>query len=287
MKIKFFWVPLLLLTLHAGQAQAQDSTLLGSFLERIFPRPAARPRPAPGPRATPSPRPVVHNDYFSVQLGKMLTSLESISGTTGQSPDADPACVTTFAPINQKNYHRIVIGFGYSDTAPKPLVYDALARAALQRQLVARCNPGQELLCGYQLINPKDPNNLRKRLANSDGRTFRTVDIRLIYGSLSYDHRKNIAPTNLVTQMSTCLSAEAAFNEEIANGADTVIYFGHARNGGGPDFCPPVLTADGQHVDYPHYQKERRGINGVTKAIRVARLAKKRSSLIAIIGCHE
>lgn len=223
-------------------------------------------------------------DAFTAGIKRTLPRLESIGGATAFDIDAPETCKRTFAPIQQKNLHRIVLGFGYSDTTPKDTVYDFLARNALKRQLLTPCNAKTNTLCGFRQI--ADTQELfRRRLPTVDGRGLRTVEIRLIGASLSESNARNTNGLLRSTQTLSCQNAEAEFFNEVKNGADTVIYFGHARNGGGPDFCPAVVTADGQHVNYSHYRSVRRGITNLTKAIREARTAGKRSSLIALMAC--
>jgi hypothetical protein len=57
------------------------------------------------------------------------------------------------------------------------------------------------------------------------------------------------------------LKAERNFRDGL-NAGDIVIYNGHSRDGGGPDFNPPK-TIPGGHVNYDWYQAHTPGLNMV------------------------
>jgi hypothetical protein len=78
-----------------------------------------------------------------------------------------------------------------------------------------------------------------------------------------------------------------AFFESALKEADVVIYFGHSRDGGGPDMRKPITTKDGDgnlHVDYAHYKKEKPGLKRIEEHLGKT---KDKPELIASLSCSS
>ena len=76
-----------------------------------------------------------------------------------------------------------------------------------------------------------------------------------------------------------------AWRESIENGDEIVIYDGHARDGGGPSFDPPVVLPNG-HVDYNWYRKNKPGHKDETEAFSKAVKKGKAPSYYASLSCN-
>lgn len=76
--------------------------------------------------------------------------------------------------------------------------------------------------------------------------------------------------------------ARQVFANALQN-ADIILYNGHSRKGGGPDFDPPRCTR-AQHVDYPWYQKTRPGLQRMLTALKGAYPGPK---LLGLFSCQS
>lgn len=248
------------------------------------PKPAAKPAPRPV-AARPAPKPAPLTTFQHITR-RFAPGADALSGVRANDPDASRACTNAYKSINQKNYHRIVVGFGYIDTIPGVTVFNPQLMFAFKQQLTSQCNRSFDNLCGFSVASA-DGWTLRKKVPTADGRGLRTIDLRMIGGALSGNYQNNISAANKETTMRLCKGYEESFHTEIENGANTVIYYGHSRNGGGPDFCPAITTADGKHVNYSVYQARREGINGLTDSLRTARKNGKKNELLALLSCSS
>ncbi len=66
-------------------------------------------------------------------------------------------------------------------------------------------------------------------------------------------------------------------------GPEVVIYSGHSRNGGGPDFCPPRVLSNG-HVDYDWYQRMH---PGMTRMLDALARSEKDSQVLVMHSCQS
>ena len=73
--------------------------------------------------------------------------------------------------------------------------------------------------------------------------------------------------SNAEAQAQATELAEEHFISGLQN-AEAVIYIGHARNGGGPDFSPPVLRSADQKPDYKNwYEVKKPGLKLMSKTL--------------------
>ncbi len=66
--------------------------------------------------------------------------------------------------------------------------------------------------------------------------------------------------------------------------ADVVIYNGHSRNGGGPDFNPPVLDKN-LHTDYKGYYEIQR--TGIKRVLELVKARTNEESILAFFSCYS
>ena len=66
--------------------------------------------------------------------------------------------------------------------------------------------------------------------------------------------------------------------------ADVVIYNGHSRNGGGPDFNPPILNSE-LHVNYDGYYKVKRP--GITRVLDLIKRGQNKETLLTFFSCFS
>jgi hypothetical protein len=63
--------------------------------------------------------------------------------------------------------------------------------------------------------------------------------------------------------------------------ADAAFYFGHSRNGGGPDFAPPLFYRGKNKVNYGYYESERPGFKLMLDALNNG----KQADVIGLMSC--
>lgn len=106
------------------------------------------------------------------------------------------------------------------------------------------------------------------------------VKIKLVSSAYSSNDALN-KTTYASQQKALSQSSEAAFVSALKS-YDVVIYIGHARSGGGPDFYPPVLLKNGK-VDYAHYKKTKPGISKMLGGLNTATDAK----VLGVLACKS
>ena len=225
-------------------------------------------------------------DYFPQWNWRHSARYENLNDfQRAGDPDAEQACTDFYQKVNHKRNQRVVVGIGYLDQMPDSTVRDLMARDAFVSKLTSACTKDVRTLCGFKQLPMKGAILLRKLVRDTHDYSQRSFDVVLIGGSMSTDNTLNTG-VNKDAQLALCRQNENLYHAQIAAGADSVYYFGHSRNGGGPDFCPPVVKADG-HVNYPYYQARREGIKGLTTALAAARTSGKAPSMVAMFSCSS
>jgi hypothetical protein len=184
---------------------------------------------------------------------------------------------------------EVNLSFGYMDVSEgQDYVYDGVAypnstsidifgRRSFYRLLTADCR-GSLGACGFSTMHG-DRDTLTKTITGPSGEAIEVI-VRMKNGSVSPIYEDN----------ETSLAAEQAEQTQIAEenffgsvkSADALIYMGHSRNGGGPDFNPPVLMANG-HPNYTGYYMPRQP--GFNRLLSELRAPGENPMLIAILSC--
>ncbi|MBY0370254.1 hypothetical protein K2X33_06175 [bacterium] len=183
--------------------------------------------------------------YFSRGGESTLTAFTSAPAPTEfVRPLPVKSCDKAYEGLIRDGTLKIVVVFGYKDARPSRFVGDRYERAVFASYLTARCQEGWEA-CGFTR-SVEDP-DLYERVLHGT-----RVSLRLTHSSAGPDDDENRHDSY---QAWLSKHAERTFFEGLRE-ADIVFYNGHSRDGGGPDFRPPQLTAD-KHVDYAWYIRER------------------------------
>jgi hypothetical protein len=210
-------------------------------------------------------------------------TLNAMSRVGNDSPAANPACLKRYQDIQKDGVLNIVFGLGYSDGTPDKYVYElAFAELFIRSLTQPRCPVGLNA-CGFKR-STTDAGLFTKTITNTAGRPLK-VELRLVTGSLSVDNDWNTSATNLARQTAHCKAAGETFNKAITDGAEMVVYAGHARDGAGPDFCPPVKTADG-HTDYDWYHRHKIGKWRMLNAMQASATAGKPAQVVGMLACY-
>lgn len=172
------------------------------------------------------------------------------------------------------------IAFGYMDFANS--VDDYYAMVAFAMQVTSPCR-GQRSACGFK-ENPDDAGDFQKQITmlGPDGKPrSRTVHLRIRWSSATPDERLNRGARKADQDEQTA-NTRAFFADGLKN-ADVMMYVGHARDGGGPDFGPPVVNPQTHKTDFSWYHQHRNGLKFMTDALSST---AKPPKLVGIFACY-
>ena len=170
----------------------------------------------------------------------------------------------------------IRIAFGYKDTRPTRFVGDRYERLYIVQDLLRPCLQTKNMICGFSR-DEQDGDSLHRIFVLTKIESL-DVRVKITPSSVGPDdelNRRNpyqnlqslIAENNLMTGLG---SAKAVF------------YVGHSRDGGGPDFAPPIIAAN-KEVDYRWYQENKPGIKKVLLAIGSSQM--KEHQVFGMMSC--
>ena len=138
-----------------------------------------------------------------------------------------------------------------------------------------KCKKKNDFACDF-VRSRTDADLLTRTFRGPDGEP-RTIYLRAIQSSAGADDEENRRDA---FQGWRTRYANLAFLQGLT-GADFLIYNGHSRAGGGPDFGPPRL-AKNQDVDFPWYQKNEPGF---TPIISTLEGAPSKLKLLGLYSC--
>lgn len=198
------------------------------------------------------------------------------------------SCNSQILEMADDDQINIFVGFGYMDvTGGQDFndsgnslynngdVLDIDAAQALTNMLKGGCSGSQNKACGFKSRNGFLSKRIRSRFNNQRIR----VNIKIMSSARTADDSSNRRSQD---QANKSANTKAHFLSALQN-YDVVLYLGHARSGGGPDFKPPVLTSRG-NVNYSHYRQTREGIRSMLGALNGA---AEPPSMIGVLACKS
>jgi hypothetical protein len=202
-------------------------------------------------------------------------------------PDKQAACHQRYDKILKDGVIDIRIAVGYFDWTVGSSVgqygispsLDIGAYYALRGLLTSSCS-GNLRFCGFR-PDQKNSNRLTRDVIINGQRVQAVVSI--VFASATEYYSQNTGSYRQ-QQQDRSQYAENFFLNALTN-ADAVFYFGHARNGGGPDFKPPVFIPGTNKVDYNGYYLVRK--EGVKKMTAALASAQNRTSVLGLMACDS
>ena len=198
-------------------------------------------------------------------------------------------CSSQILNMRKDGVINIMASFGYMDIThgqghtsdPNDLygdgdVLDMDAAESLKKILKSSCNGNNKSACNFKGRGDR----LTKTFNDRWGKRI-TVNIDVISPSYTSDDQAN-KTTHKASQTSRTAWAKSLFLNAL-NDYDMVIYMGHARSGGGPDFAPPVTYNNGK-VNYSHYQSRREGIRSMLNALGSS---PNPPGVIGVLACYS
>lgn len=213
---------------------------------------------------------------YKVEVDHRLADLLNIHSNTA-SVNGSVACLKRYEELYKDGVLNVALAFGYWDNSPGEFVFDQFIANGLRLALLAPCSNGMNV-CGFK----RTGDLFTKTVQGPDGKPNR-FSISISQGSISSNNVQNTT-TNKVKQYAHCYAATKQFFGEVSRGSEVVMYLGHARNGGGPDLCPPVRDAK-KHTDYPWYEKHRPGFNGLLSAMNTSRTSGRPNQIVGLYSC--
>ncbi|MGZ3771256.1 MAG: hypothetical protein ACXVCP_17065 [Bdellovibrio sp.] len=189
--------------------------------------------------------------------------------------DKQNSCLQRYNQILKDDLLDIRIALGYFDwTTGNEVSYrganyglspsiDIGAFYALRHLLLSACH-GETRFCGFHQ-DTKNPNLFLKQV-KIHGRIVK-AQIQMHFSSATEFLNNNLRSyANEQQQRSKFM--EAFFKQALGN-ADAVFYFGHSRNGGGPDFSPPIFVNGKNKVNYDgYYEIQKPGFKKLIQALQ-------------------
>lgn len=215
---------------------------------------------------------------FKAELNKHLADVSRVPYTTAMDNES-PQCSKRYEGLYKDGVLNIAIGFGYWDNSPNEFVFDQYIANGLRQTLVEKCGNGHNV-CGFT----RQGDYFTKTVRGPDGKPNRFT-ISLTYGTLTTDNKANTT-THRARQYAQCNAATEKFFREVSRGSEVVMYIGHARDGGGPDFCPPVRKANNK-TDYDWYQANRPGLKKLLSAMDESKTAGRSNQIVGLYSCSS
>ncbi|WP_413576747.1 hypothetical protein ACLVWU_01745 [Bdellovibrio sp. HCB290] len=204
--------------------------------------------------------------------------------------DKRAICEQRYGRILNDGLIDIRVAMGYLDwTTGKPVrsgstnygyspSIDIGAYYALRELITGRCM-GNFRLCRFRQEMSSNPYVFVKDI-NVHGRQVR-ARVEIQFASATEYLENNI---NSSTQAQRTAFMESFYNRALQD-ADAAFYFGHSRNGGGPDFAPPKFVPGTNKVNYAGYYKKYRP--GFSKMLQSLGNPSRQADVIGMMSCDS
>lgn len=201
----------------------------------------------------------------------------------------DEKCKKRYSQIWSDGVIDMRIVIGYFDWTTGTQVYyngqnfglspsiDLGAYSALREIITSPC-PGRAEFCGFSQTSPYR----FTKMVSSQGRRFQ-ARVEIVFASVSEYLSANTGRYS-VEQQKRSQDAEASFHSALRN-ADAVFYFGHSRDGGGPDFSPPVFRRGTNKINYGGYYQVQKP--GEKKMLAALASSGQRASILGLMSCDS
>ncbi|MNJ93303.1 hypothetical protein D3C87_109820 [compost metagenome] len=220
--------------------------------------------------------------------------IKLLSNIRTDNPDNLPSdqrrvCEDRYSGILKDNLIDIRIALGYFDWTTGNAVHDAGrsygvspsidigAFAALRDLLKSSCY-GRQRFCGFK--TDRDNTYVFRKQVTIDGKKY-PVRLEMHFSSATEILGQNKGSQQ---QRSRTQYTENFFLKGLQS-ADAIFYFGHARNGGGPDFAPPIFVRGTNKVDYNGYYMPNKP--GFSKMLDALRSGRDQAPIIGLMSCNS
>ena len=176
-------------------------------------------------------------------------------------PPVDERCLARYERIFALDELRFTVAFGYKDARPARFVGDRYEKAPLVQRLLKTCpKEAPEGACGFAR-SLLDANLLEREVFAPDNQKRKLV-LEIIHASAGPDDQEN---RENPFQKWLSENARERFLEGVRK-STVVLYNGHSRVGGGPDFRAPRINSNGA-ILYDDYRIEEAGLKSLLAAL--------------------
>jgi hypothetical protein len=207
-------------------------------------------------------------------------------------------CDDFYAHVRRTGEMKIILGVGYYDFSEgEPFLFSYRPDGSLStvdynfgmnatldqtfvkiyRGLLTQKCHGALQFCGFE---ERSPGVFMKDIRSPEGARIH-AQVELRSPSLSTSHAQNVGPLKAEQDAHSAEVTKWFFGS--IDGADMVVYNGHARKGGGPDFSPPRLLSN-SHVNYDWYGRKTPGLNNLTSALSAA---QSKPAAVLLMACNS
>lgn len=174
---------------------------------------------------------------------------------------------------------EVSIAIGYNDGTKSKFIWDLYYYSLFLFKLTKQCQDQFHTACGFMLITSKSNNQaatLEKRIWGN-----KILVLNIFKAAITND---DLANRHNPEQQSQSLAAEKRFYDSLSS-SPFVLYLGHSRNGGGPDFFPAIRLPNG-HPNYAEYNAKK------IKTLQMVSYLNKiplehRPLVFGILGCDS
>lgn len=213
---------------------------------------------------------------YDAYLPSIITSYQKDIQTSGKR-DGGPQCESMYQPMLQDGVLDVRYAFGYFDDSRGVSIrwgglnygispsLDLTVFEQFRKAVTSPCKIKQIRLCGFSQYGDSRSGKviLEKSMPIQGQDTL--VRITMTYASVTEFYSKNTGALADEQRFFTEQSEENFFGG--LKVADVVFYNGHSRNGGGPDFNPPILTSH-KKTDYKgYYEIQKPGITRTLESL--------------------
>lgn len=227
-------------------------------------------------------------------------SIRNIHLWAKQAPEEARSCRALYDDLFRDGVMRVTLAFGYQDSGSQTL--DGRLYQKTVSSLTRSCPSSSHAVCGYRVVAGSRSGYwvvLEREVAlrSDNGARRGLIRIQMAQSSLSSRERDNLQggmPTR--EQQARTRQLEDLFFGGIsgvkANGApqekcEICAYYGHARDGGGPDFGPVPdkwRTSEGK-PNYDIYRSVRPGYRQLISSLE--RSKDNPPKLVSLQGCNS
>lgn len=153
---------------------------------------------------------------------------------------------------------------------------------AVRQVLTSRCWDRSLRSCGFsESGDPKQGKVVLTKNIDLHGKKT-LVRLTLTQGSATESFVQNKGPQAARQSFITAQAEDNFFNG--LKVADIVLYNGHSRNGGGPDFNPPILMSN-LHVNYKGYYEVKRP--GIIRTMKSLQENPNKGIIVGFFSCYS
>lgn len=245
---------------------------------------------------------------------KTQRSLWNIKKWEAKAPLEAESCRKSYAQLYRDGVLSITLAFGYHDFNKETV--DGSVFSAVAETLQRECPRASSSICGFSVISRalggrvlvlqrvlRDPPadlNIAAAAAARQGQQGLKIQITLAHPSVSKYDADNFAGKKLSEDQTYAskyvddLFFNSISGEKRADGApakkcDVCMYYGHARDGGGPDFYPVPYDRRGKdgHTQYEAYHVEKAGYRHLLNSLSIAQAKNDSPQLVSIQACYS